>query len=206
MGWIPFEPTPGYGRLRYTPWKVTIRNDTSYYEKQEEWVEEEPEELPMNSVGETKEEDGDLESENKVGSERLRRLLALCIAMILAGFVPALALDNLLGMYRYRRMNLEDRLKAEVRRNLKLLSWLGLKRREQETLQELRERGTLMLGLTSLHFIEDYEDVVYGEKKASKEMLTEIRKEREPIWNMIRKEKKWTYALYRMRMFLIRYR
>ena len=111
-----------------------------------------------------------------------------------------------MGVYRYGRMDPEERLKAEVQRNLKLLSWLGLKREEQETLQELRERGMRMSGFTSLHFIEDYEDVVYGGKKASEEMFAEIRKERELIWNLIGKEKKWSYVLYRMRMFLIRYR
>ena len=206
VGWIPFEPTPGYYRLRYTPWKVTVRSDTSFYEEQEERVEEEPWKLLINPEGEAQEEAADQEPEDKAGSGRFWRLLALCIPVILAGSVLVLALDNLLGMYRYRRMDLEERLKVEIRRNLKLLSWLGLKRGEQETLQELSERGTLMPGLTSLHFIEDYEDVVYGEKKASEEMFAVIRKEREPIWNLIRKEKKWMYVFYRMRMSLIRYR
>lgn len=206
VGWIPFEPTPGYGRLRYTPWKVSTRNSTAFYEEEEEWAEEESGELHLIPEGETDEKAADQEPEGESGSERLWRLLVLYIPMILAGFVLVLVLDNLLGMYRYRRMTLEERLKTEIRRNLKLLSWLGLKRGEQETLQELRERGTIMPGLTSLRFIEDYEDVIYGEKKTAEEMFSEIRKEREPIWNLIRKEKKWTYIFYRLRMFLIRYR
>ena len=206
VGWIPFEPTPGYGRLRYTPWEVSARSNSSIYEEEAEWTEVKPGELQAIPERETENEPAYQETADELGSQQLRRFLSLCIPVILTGFALVLAMDNLLGMYRYGRMGPEERLKAEVQRNLKILSWLGLKREEQETLQELRERGMLMPGFTSLHFIEDYEDVVYGGKKASEEMFAEIRKERESIWNLIRKEKKWSYVLYRMRMFLIRYR
>lgn len=207
VGWIPFEPTPGYEELRYTSWEVSLRDSLSSYDTGEGWDEEEVY-MSVRIEEETEAEEGfaDQQPEEELSRKWLWRVLVFYIPVIIAVFVLVLALDNLLGMYRYRRMRPGERLRLEVRRNLRVLSWLGLKREEQETLQELRERGMLMPGPEALCFIEIYEDVVYGGKRVSEEMLEEIRKERQQLWRLIRKEKKWKYIFYRMRMFLVRYR
>lgn len=208
VGWIPFEPTPGYGQLRYTPWGVSVRDSPSFDEAGEGWVEIEPEGVQISQEEElgAREDPADQELEDESRFIRVLRVLVMFLPAIFAGFALVLALDNLIGMYRYRRMNLTEKLKVEVRKNLRILSWMGLKREEQETLQELRERGMLMPGLTPLRFLEDYEDVVYGGKTVGEEMLEGAKKEREQLWILIRKEKKMAYIFCRIRMFLIRYR
>ncbi|MCH5341000.1 MAG: transglutaminase domain-containing protein [Acetatifactor sp.] len=208
VGWIPFEPTPGYEKLRYTPWGVSMRDSSSVSEAGEgdenEW------EGILTGMEEELEADGESESqepEEALGFERLLRVLIFGIPTILAGFALVLLVDNWLGMYRYRRMDLTEKLKVEVRQNFRVLSWLGLKREDQETLQELRDRGTMVLGLTTpLRFIEDYEDVLYGGKKVEEEALERIKREREQLLELIREEKKLMNVFYRMRMFLVRYR
>lgn len=207
VGWIPFEPTPGYEKMRYTPWGVKVRDNVSSSE------EEEPSESkqvggvtdPEEEI-ETDEEPEDQEFEAESGLVRLWRMLIFGVPTVLAGFVLVLLFDNLVGIYHYGKMDIAEKLKVEVRNNLRALSWLGLKRGEQETLQELRDRGALMPGLTDLHFIEDYEDVLYGGKTAGEDMLERVRNERKQLLGLLRKEKKLTFIFYRMRIFLMRYR
>ena len=205
MGWIPFEPTPGYSSLRYTPWIVSNQKPASSYEEdsgQENvihftYLDKEPDE---------EEEYLGQEPEEQTGTALIYSVLGICAAVIFVGLGLALAFDNLVGAYRYRRMNGEERLKAEVRRNLRMLSWLGIKRDGQETMQELHRRAMDDLGPVSLHFIEDYEDVIYGGKKAEDAMLQGVKKDREGLWELVKSEKKWKYYFYKAKMFLVRYR
>ena len=207
VGWIPFEPTPVYEKLRYTPWGVSVR-DSQPSSGAGEWNENGwegiltgPEE-EMETDGEPEEQ----ESEEALGFVRFFRVVIFGIPAITAGFALVLLVDNWLGMYRYRRMELAEKLKIEVRQSFRVLSWLGIKREDRETLQELQKRGMMILGLTSLHFIEDYEDVIYGGKKIGEEVLERVKREREQLLGLIREEKKLMYVFYKMRMFLVRYR
>ena len=207
VGWIPFEPTPGYEKLRYVPWGVSV-HDSSSSSEVEEGDESGWEEI-LISPEEELETDGEpegQEAEGALGLVRLLRMLFFSIPAILAGFAVVLLVDNWLGMYRYRRMDPAEKLKVEVRQSFRVLSWLGLKREDQETLQELRERGMMILGLISLYFIEDYEDVLYGGKKIGEEAIERVKREREHLLELLREEKKLMYVFYRIRMFLVRYR
>lgn len=207
VGWIPFEPTPGYEKLRYTPWGVSVRDIQASSEAGE--VNENGWESILTGPEEEMETDGESEEqkpEGALGFLRLLKVIIFGIPAITAGFAVVLLVDNWLGMYRYRRMDLAGRLKVEIRQSFRVLSWLGLKREDQETLQELRERGMMILGLTSLHFIEDYEEMLYGGKKAGEEVLERVKREREQLLDLIREEKKFMYVFYRVRMFLMRYR
>lgn len=207
MGWIPFEPTPGYEKMRYTPWGVKVRDTESSSEEEESSESKQVSGLtdPEEETEADEEPEGQ-ESEEGSGLARLWRMLIVGVPIILAGFALVLLFDSLLGMYRYGQMDFTEKLKVEVRNNLRTLSWLGLKRGEQETLQELCERGMLMPELTELHFIEDYEDVLYGGKTAGEDMVERVKNERKQLLGLLRKEKKLTYVFYRMRMFPVRYR
>lgn len=206
VGWIPFEPTPGYEMMRYTPWGVKVRDSESSSE--DGGVITEPEKRftdPEDELGADEGSEGG-ESEEESGLVRLWRMLAVGIPTVMAGFALVLLFDNLLGQYRYGKMDFTEKLKVEVRNNLRVLSWLGLKRGDQETLQELYERGMLISGLTDLHFIEDYEDVLYGGKTVGEDMLERVKQARAQLWRVIRDEKKLMYVIYRVRLFLVRYR
>lgn len=215
VGWIPFEPTPGFGRLRYTPWSVSEREDFSSAEMEQGWNQEgvaagepgedvEPDDQPGEGLNDV--EPVDQESGERQDLERFIRMIVFGISVIFAGFVLALVLDNLISFYRYQRMSLKEKLKVEMHRNLRVLSLLGLKREEYETLQELRERTVLIPELETLRFIEDYEDIVYGGKSGTEEMLERALEERRQLYVLLRKEKRLAYIFYWMRMFVVRYR
>jgi len=198
VGWIPFEPTPGYGEYRYDPWRVSFRGTIVDEEDEEEEEEEDAEPIVPNAVP-----DGDGDG----GSvQRLWRMLFIGIPAFLAGCVLVLVLDNLFCKRRYGKLSPEGRFQIEVRRNLKILSLLGLERREQETLQELRERGSTRPGAEVLRFIEDYEDVVYGGKSAGKGMIEEAERDRERMLGLLKGERKWMYLLCRLKLWMVRYR
>lgn len=208
VGWIPFEPTPGFGQLRYTPWGVSTRESFSSHETEQGWNQGRVDVMPSEAGGELEEEAESVDRaiEEGLRSERYLRMFILGISVIFAGFVLALVLDNLISFYRYQKMGLKEKLKAEAHRNLRVLSWLGLKRDENETLQELRERAALLPELENLHFIEDYEDVVYGEKSGTEAMLERAQEERRQLYILMRKEKKLTYIFCRLRMLVVKYR
>lgn len=134
-GWIPFEPTPGYGGLRYTPWQLLRPDEAADSEKAaaETPLPERKEPEPVQMTPEPSEAE---EEPVRPGSFPLSILLLLP-----AGFVLILLADNVLGRYRWRKMGPEERFRTEVRRNLWILTLFGLHRAENETLQELRERG-----------------------------------------------------------------
>lgn len=214
VGWIPFEPTPGYGSLRYTFWRLNQPDEDAVESGNQPYVEipefgaPAMEEMPELPETEESAEDTDTEEPGY-----LRRVLRVALPVILLLCVLSVLLENALGRYRYRRMSPEERFREEIRRNLRILSLLGLERGQWETLQELRERGTGRRDLTAdrdmeevLRFIEDYEDVVYGTRCVTEEMIWEAVKKRQILVELLRRERRWGYYYYRMRMVLMKYR
>lgn len=206
VGWIPFEPTPGYMERRYDSWKMS---------REEERIQEEiPRENPVGadvepSDGEEREEE---EPEEESPSGYSWKLFGTATLLILSVCGMALALENILGRYRYGRMTPGERLRAEASGNLRLLSWLGLEREEWETLEEFRERAAGWPGLRGggrglpLCFTEKYESVIYGGKDVDEAMLRETVAEREELLGMLKEERRWLWLYCRVRLYLGRYR
>lgn len=211
VGWIPFEPTPGYGGIRFASWELkkpdAAEVDVSGGEDQagdaqgpggelwdadeQLWTEEAP------------------ESDTTDGEERtghLWRALRYAVPGVLAGYVLLLLLDNIWNRHRYRRMGPEEKFKLEVSRNIRLLALLGMERGERETLQELGDRCRPQTGIEAVRFIEYYENVVYGGRSVTEEMTEETVKERQTLLELLRQEKRWAYIRWQVRAYLIRYR
>ena len=70
------------------------------------------------------------------------------------------------------------KFRMEIAVNLRALGLLGLRRGEGETLQEFRERAE---SLCALQCINDYEEILYGEKAAGQEMLETAVRERKEL-------------------------
>ncbi len=200
VGWIPFEPTPGYGRLRYTPWKVRNRNEVLSYEEEEELDEEEEEIV----VSVDQEPDVVPEEEENTARMWFIRLLALGIPALLTGYGLVLLLDYLLCACKYKKMGTEEKFKTQVRRNIRILSWLGLVRGNRETLQEMCERGKSVMGEAPLQFIEDYESVIYGDKHVGEELLESVKESQGQLLGLVREEKGWRYGYYWLKLWLVR--
>ena len=99
-------------------------------------------------------------------------------------------------------MDVSGRFRIVVSVNLRILGMLGLRRDENETLQEFRERIIREKECTGcrLQCIEDYEELLYGGKAGKPEMLERAVTEREELLKLLKKKRKWRYFLYRCRI------
>lgn len=126
---------------------------------------------------------------------------------------------------------MEEKFRTEVGRNLHILSWLGLEREKQETLQEFRERallrweqweeapagaahgpgekdraesrkGTEEAGEALFRFLVDYEELVYGGKEAGQEALEGTAKEQRRLLELLKKKRRLAWLYCRIRKFI----
>ena len=215
VGWIPFEPTPGYGEMRYTSWKMKQSDAMTEAVSMEkpETVREEAE-----GAAESAEEPEQTQDASEIGIEEKGRLGSVLkwagyvFPVTLGGYILLVLLENAWGRHRLEQMCPEDIFRLEAGRNLKLLALLGLERGEWETLQELAERCRRQADIKEtedsgrLHFIGDYEDVVYGGRSADEEMIRNAVEERQELLKSLKREKRWAYVRWQLRAYLVRYR
>lgn len=192
VGWIPFEPTPGYARIRYTPWEIVrYQGKSSTQESEQEIVsQQEPEEEEIQT------EDSQKERER----ERAEILLYGILLMVAAGAVFFLV-DALLSKRRDARKNPEQKFQDMIWKNLKLLEVLGYQRKPHETLEELQKRSWAVMqgeeGQQPLLFTKLYEEVIYGNKPVSEEMLAVAEQEERQLLEQVRKWRKAAYFYFK---------
>lgn len=195
VGWIPFEPTPGYGRFRYTPWGTErIEEDMEVRAEDALWE--------SGNVEEPVREEAQEEEETGNGIWRFLAVAAYAAAAVcLAGFIM-LVLQWNVRKWHYRRMDVTGKFRTVVSLNMRILSLLGLRRDVWETLQEFRDRAVCAEALEGcqLRFVGSYEAVLYGEKDAEPEMLQTAMAEREELIRILKRKKKWRYYLWYYRV------
>ncbi len=195
FGWIPFEPTPGYADVRYTPWKISgatgIETSGKPYGYGSESVAEEPEEVLLS-------EEQDAVDMQKMA--RLFRIIGITAGAVFAFICLFFVADRAIQRFRYRRMSQEDRFVVEVKKNLWLLAKMKIERTPSETLQELKERSEESIQEIELGFLNDYEDYLYGSHKISQEVLQHAIMQRKELLMQLKSMRKWYY--YRIRLFL----
>lgn len=197
-GWIPFEPTPGYAGLRYTPW-ATEEGDGSLAVSNGDAGRRTTGDA--DAAASAKEELPAVEETPAAGVQALRFLAvfgyaALAVCVTGSGI---LVLQQVMRRRRYRRMDVTGRFRMELAVVVRALGFLGLRREEGETLQEFRERaaqGDSVKILCALQCISDYEEILYGEKAAEQEMLQTVVRERQELLAALRERKKWRYVLF----------
>lgn len=214
IGWIPFEPTPGYTRLRYTPWQTekaesessapaaTVSHHDIGYIEETETIEGSSSQTGLEMTG------------KRTNIRNILKIIFYTVLTVLAISFMLLSLEYAIRKQRYKRMTPFRKFRAEVSGNLRLLSWLGLHRDACETLQEFRERAGRTLGsnetdvlmpgsnepdVQPLGFIENYEAVIYGGKEAKDEMIAAARRERALLFAILKKKKKRMYFYYKIR-------
>lgn len=195
VGWIPFEPTPGYEELRYTPWKIKTASDRVSSWEPEEMEDLEEENANAQEAAEAALEELQLQKAAKKAEERrLLKLFLLVGAVILAGALLILYVDKLLFRRKYVRMTTEDKFIVEVKRNLWLLSILGFVRRDEETIAELQNRisNSLPPDLT-MRFMTFYEERRYGSREITVEILEITKEERQRLFVWLKQTRRWYY-------------
>lgn len=194
-GWVPFEPTPGYENIRYTPWKLKSETEVISTGDGEEI-------LPEEDV--IKEEESIEEEEPEAVEERsgqMGRKFLIMLGIVLAGTVLVLAIDSLLFRRKYGRMSVEDKFLVQTKRLLWLLARAGVSRKEEETLEELGKRAECSpdIGI-SYRTLSAYEAYIYGDHEVTSEMLQEAAAENQRLLMKMKQENPWHYYWILLRM------
>ena len=203
FGWIPFEPTPGFRDVRYTPWKTSggARADDFAAPKATLPARPDGQEADPDTDGETADEEADgVWMDRRAVWGRILRTAGAGLAVLLGCLLAALWADRAVRSRRFARMGLTERFLYVLRQDLWLLSLLGLVRGETETLQEFRERCGKTLeteGPASLAF---YEELRYGDKAVPDRALEAALREREELLSRIRDGGRLRYWLARFRL------
>jgi len=197
VGWIPFEPTPGYGIMRYGSWKtqkgniIPVKSQKKYYER--------PEGTDVYAIEEYNVLDS--ESADAFGKEELIRILGrigLTLLVIMCGIVLFTAEEHLRTRYLLSRMDGNGIYLFEVKKNLKLLSCLKFDRKETETVSEYRSRILPELsGNMQLQFMEGYESILYGNKEANAEIWKVLLEEQRGLLGILKEKSRFRYYVYK---------
>ena len=211
MGWVPFEPTPGYAAIRYTPWEVQAEEsgtgkgasaeglDDYETDSVDEWEDEE-EQAENVTVAE---EEISVKTEN---TGNLFIILGLSALFALIAGAVIWGLDTLIRINRRRRYTLQEKFVAQIRINMRLLAFLGYDRMANETLQELRQRAWAIMDNEEetgpeFLFLKFYEEYLYGEYPVTEEMLDVLVTEKSYLMQLLKKWKPILYLYCRFRSY-----
>ena len=197
VGWIPFEPTPGYEEVRYTPWKIKGQAEEVLGHAPLMAAEEEEEE---------KSEIAEVTEKKAVITEGQKQIFRVGIVGIAVIILLICLIDYLLGRYRYRHMEMSEQFLVEFRKNMWVLSQYGLVRDEAETMQEFRKRiRQISSGLPECDygFLLCYEEILYGDRETTGNDIEIVKEERHILMQQIKEQRKRKYFLMCLR--LLRY-
>lgn len=201
IGWIPFEPTPGYSQTRYASWEVKnnsteLSDDLNNHTPEAAWAEDRISNKPKQEMGDIQ-ESVIYSEKNNIG--RLLSIISLTLLSFLGIAILLLLLSLLLARYKYKKMSAEIKFKTEVSRNLEILSFLGIRRKKVQTLSEFKEQALLFIGEQEpLQFLNCYEDFLYGDKKITQHTLEEVQRQQLRLLLILKQQKRRAYLYYRI--------
>lgn len=185
VGWIAFEPTPGYGEIRYTPWTTKrITNTDNYYD--EEFYSEDDEALATPLDVENKDEE-----KGNGGSKRILDIIRKLIIIISIGLILVMIVVRFVAKIQYKKKTMSEKYHWMVKRNLNMVRKLGYKMSETETLDEFSHR--IQKANIKLEFIRGYEAVVYGDKAIHHEMLISVDQEYKELLELLKEKSRVRY-------------
>lgn len=203
-GWIPFEPTPGFAVNRYLPESENIDDeiDLSYAKEPES-----PTQYDEQATESQRPEEDALEEDIPVeqAGNRWLSYLSGVVLLLLIGSALTVLIDWLWEKYREGKRSVDEKYRLAVLHNLQILSLLGYRREVSETLHELLER-IRRTHEDSCEFIEIYENYLYGSLEISEQILDDVWAERQQLLDLLRKYRRRTYLLCRIRLYILRYR
>lgn len=186
VGWMPFEPTPGYEDIRYTPWEPVSETAKNVLDVESLMPVEEEEAAPeMDKMPEQEEE---AEPENV-------SFVLLTVTGIVACVAVFLCLDSILRRRRFQKLSPADKFRKLAMNNLWLLTRLGISRSDDETLEEMQAKYGL-----SYAFMVRWEDATYGDKEITEADIALAETEQKEILTLLKEKSVWRYYLAKLRM------
>lgn len=201
-GWIPFEPTPGYGIRRYPaePEKEGKKDENAVKRKE---LAAEKDVLDDSELSDDEEEEERKERDKKVQEvKRAAAWITICGLLILAVGMLLFVIDRLSEKYREKRRSTAEKYKRAVLLNMQILSMLGCEREWSETYHELAERIGKREDEEAIPtaFIATYENILYGTREIGERELEECLAQREGLMQILRKKKGRRYVFYWLRL------
>ena len=152
VGWIAFEPTPGYGdRIPLSGWVTQDDNSGGDFygvPGKNPYDDDDPEESGENTVA-------------KLNSIDYRKY-ALPVGAGVAFTLILLGIDMIIRKRRYERLSLKDKAIWHCRRHMQRLRRKRLGKRPEETLVEYKERLCSETEGLQLDFLDIYERLLYS--------------------------------------------
>lgn len=198
IGWLPFEPTPGYTNLRYLGWQVKKPQTDLEGEKN-----------PPTPAPPIMEEIIEEEEPSKRSADGWYTFLKVLAVVLPVGLVLFLA-EKLRRKRTYKKLSLDQKYVTEVKRNLWLLKKVGYKRETFETLSELQEKISKELPEVfatkqDWYFLRAYEEYLYGDKEVSESLLKSTITKREEVLLWLKEENEKHYRWIEFLMFVLGY-
>lgn len=195
LGWMPFEPTPGYGGTE-TGWITSAEKEAISRKLRDQQVLNPYE----NYLREHKEKEVKAEIIKIEEPEEEPPFEWYYVAVPLAcclGFILLIILaDKLITVIRFRRLDDEKRLKKICKRNMRLLSFVGLSLKKGETLEEFSKRAVSDVPEELLAFIVYYERILYSDVEDVGAMLEPVVANNRALCKYVRKSNRMGYILY----------
>lgn len=205
VGWIPFEPTPGYYEASYAPWK-SMDEIAEEREEARKQLEQNRQDIPVNDREDTDWNTGtEAEAEKEGMQVNLQRLwqVAVILAILLGAGVSLLIIEVLREKKRRSRRTPGQEYQETVWECFEILKELELGRKENETLREYGER--LMqeqVPEKAFAFLNGYETVAYGGVEPEETQIREGRDCRQVLFGMLAEAKGSLTGFYKIKLYL----
>ncbi|MCQ2497205.1 MAG: transglutaminase-like domain-containing protein [Lachnospiraceae bacterium] len=200
FGWLPFEPTPGYGRT--VSW-MTREEEQALKEKLKETAEEyiHDEYEPVDITAE--EEEPEEEEEQETFDWRLIVFPAALGIVLIPLFK---IIERLADRRRFRKKSQKDKIADICHRNMKLLGMSGYKMENGETLAEFGKRVMEKEETDLNNFIGEYELLSYSTVRDEEKSLCTVYEAYLELQLLFKKKHKFRYLLYKINNTSIRIR
>lgn len=202
-GWIPFEPTPGFAANRYLPESEDANEEIELSDTKKSETPTQDDEPASES--EMQEEVPEENVQEEAVHNRWIPYLIRVVLLLFIGIALAVAADWIWEKIRERKRSMDEKFKLAVLHNLQILSLLGYRREMSETFHELLERIRRDQA-GACEFIETYEKYLYGSLEVGEQILRDVLAERRQLLDLLRKYRRRTYLICRVRLYIIRYR
>ncbi len=182
VGWIGFEPTPGYGSRK--GWKTYAEIEAEKSEVERKYAD------PHQGEGEESEEPG---IEGAEENKKIEIPWEKILIPVFSGAVLALILFIADGMYKrkkYRAMSEKEKCLFLCRQYLHYFRRIGCTRDEYETLGEFRTRASEISEDKYLAFLDIYERLLYADENADEGRRKELEAMKKPLCSYIKERKK----------------
>jgi hypothetical protein len=193
IGWIPFEPTPGYAAVRYQKWNTRSQQEAITAKASVPNSEDETPPSPeAQDLPETwQNEPSQYTIEIPIG------VILFFIGMLLTAALLIFALDHLIRRHRYDKLDTTGKLNSQVHKTLTLLATLGYPMAPFDTITELCTRlQTAKLPAETIAFLNAFEQARYGTAPIDTSLLTTAEHQTALLLTTLKHQNSRTYYRY----------